>query len=349
MRLVDLVQQLNDFGLSATLIGDGQVEVSHVASLTESGEGAISFFSDPKRLAQLQVTQASAVLLKQEFTEHLATNLIVVENPYYAYAFVAQQLHPRSFTPQIASSAIIGQNCQIAPSAFIGHHVVIGNDVIIGEHCYIGAGCVIEQGVSMGEQTYLYPNVTLMAQTQMGDAVTIESGTVIGGQGFGNANHRGEWLHIPQMGKVVIGNRVWIGNNCAIDRGALEDTVIADNCLIDNLVHIAHNVVIGYGSAIAGQVGFAGSTQLGQYCTLGGQAGVAGHLTLADNSHYFAKAGVTHSIKEPGVYSGFPAVPVKEWQKSTVKIKGIDKLTQRIKQLEQELSQIKNSLEPSQS
>lgn len=347
MTLAEVVQFLNQNQQSAELIGNADCVITQVAALTQAEEFNLSFFSDPKRKQQLLDSKAGAVLLTQAFADSFSGNKVIVENPYYCYALIAQFLNPVKKPAGISDSAVIAETAELASSVTVGANAVIESAALLEESVSIGAGCYIGENVTIGKGSWIAPNVTIMHDCVIGEEVTIESGAVIGGEGFGNANHKGEWLHIPQLGRVVIGSRVWIANNVSIDRGALEDTIIEDNCVIDNLVHIAHNVKIGYGSAITGQVGFAGSTTVGKYCSFGGQAGIAGHLTLADNSHYFAKAGVTHSIKEAGTYSGFPAVPVKEWQKATVKVKGLDKLTTKVKDIEKQLKQLNSDAQSS--
>jgi len=186
----------------------------------------------------------------------------------------------------------------------------------------------------------LWDTNSICHQSIIGSNVIIEAGAVIGGDGFGWANNKGQWVKIPQVGRVIIGNDVSIGNNVTIDRGAIEDTIIEDNCIIDNQVHLAHNVKIGSGSAIAGQAGFAGSTTLGKNCTVAGQVGFAGHITIADNVHFLAKSGVTNNITEAGAYSGFPAVKASDWQKNSVRIRQLDKLAKQVKALQKQIEKL---------
>lgn len=345
MKLSQVIDVLIEKGLKASLVGSESEEVFQVASLLGAETGNITFFSDKRRASELEKTKASAVLLTEEMASLTDVNKIIVDDPYVAYAFVAQRLNKQKHTPQIHSSACIAETAIVPPSCRIDAGVYIAEDVVLGENCTLGAGSVVEKGSKLGDDCYLYPNVTVMHDCLLGNNVTIESGTVIGGQGFGFANKNGKWLRIPQVGRVIIGNNCWIGNNCAIDRGAIEDTIIADDCILDNLIHMAHNVEIGEGSAIAGQVGFAGSAKIGKYCMFAGQVGVNGHISVSDKSQFGAKAGVTHTIKQPGSYSGFPAIETSDWQKSTVRLRNLDKMSKKIKQLEQELENIKKQLE----
>jgi len=343
VRLNQIIQLLSDHGQVALSSGESDETFLQVAALSTATKSQISFFSDPKRKGELEDTRAGLVLMKQEHEALYDGLKLIVENPYYCYALVSRHLNPPKLAQHHPEKAAVSDLANLARDVLLGAFVVIEDHVVIGDGTSIGAGTFIGQGVCIGNDCLIQPNVTIMHDCVIGEGVTIESGSVIGGEGFGNANHQGEWFHIPQLGRVLVGDGAWIGNNCTIDRGSLEDTIIEANCVIDNLVHIAHNVQIGYGSAIAGQVGFAGSAKVGQYCTFGGQAGVAGHLSLADNTHYFAKAGVTHSINQSGVYSGFPAVPVKEWQKTTVKVKGLSKLSAKVKALDQKVAQLSES------
>lgn len=345
MKLSEVVEWLSECDISSYVIGDETQEIVQVAGLAEAQDGEISFFSDKRRRNELTATKASAILITKEMVDQTNANKVVVDVPYVAYAYVAQKLNPEKIHPGVhpesfvASSAVIPSSCQVDAGVYIAEGVQMG------ENCIVNYGSVIEEGTVLGDNCRIYPNVTVMNNCVLGNAVTVESGTVIGGQGFGFANQKGKWIRIPQLGRVVIGNNCWIGNNCTIDRGALEDTVIGDNSILDNLVHIAHNVEMGTGCAVAAQVGIAGSTKIGSYCIFAGQVGVNGHVEVADKTMFNAKSGVTHSIKAPGSYSGFPAVETGSWQKTTVRLKNLEKMSKQIKQLEKELESIKKQLE----
>lgn len=340
MIATEIVKLLIDNGIEAELIGDDNYEIEQVAGLLEAEKKHLSFFNDPKRLTELKQTDAGIVVLNKEFVNESNCTLICVQDPYVAYAIIAQYLNPTTVKAGIACSAVIASSASILKSCQIAENVVIGENVILGENCFIAAGSVIKKDCVLGKNIAVASNVTIERNCLIGDDTSIEAGTVIGGQGFGFANNKGKWLRIPQVGRVIIGSNVWIGNNCAIDRGTINDTIIEDNCIIDNLVHIAHNVQIGYGSAIAGQVGFAGSSQIGKYNIFAGQVGITGHIETADNCLFGAKAGVTHSIKSSGSYSGFPAIETANWQKTTVRIKTLDKTAKKIKELEKRIREL---------
>lgn len=340
MKLRDIVSQLQQLGVKVDLIGSGEGDIQNVSGLNESSETSISFFKDKKYLSSLEKTSAGAVILDSAYQESCHVPMIVVQNPYYVYALVAQLLNPVKNTYNRHPDASIDESAQLAEKVGVMAQAVIQSDVIINSGSVIGSGAIIEEGVSIGKNCRILSNVVISHHCVIGDNVTIEAGAVIGGDGFGWANHEGTWVKIPQVGRVVIGNNVSIGNNVCIDRGAIDDTIIEDNCIIDNMVHIAHNVKIGEGSAIAGQTGFAGSTTLGKNCTVAGQVGFSGHLSVTDNTHLLAKAGVTHSINEPGVYSGFPAIPVSEWQKNSVRARNLDKMAKKVNTLQKQIDRL---------
>jgi UDP-3-O-[3-hydroxymyristoyl] glucosamine N-acyltransferase len=213
--------------------------------------------------------------------------------------------------------------------------VVIGKDVVIGDNAKIGPNTTIAEGCQIGDNLNLRANVTLYHRLIIGNNVSIHSGTVIGSDGFGYANDKGVWVKIPQTGSVVIGNDTEIGSNTSIDRGALDNTVIGNDVIIDNLVQIAHNVNIGDHSCICGSTGIAGSTTIGKYVVIAGSCGINGHIDICDQVQVTGFSMVTKSITQPGVYSsGMPVLPSRDWQRNTVRLRQIDKLVDRVKALE---------------
>ena len=340
MQLSYIVNQLESLGVQVDLVGSGQTEIQQVAGLDHAGSIHISFLNDKKYIHSLQDTQAGAVILSAISSESCPVAHLIVDNPYYVYALVAQLLNPKIVEMGIHCDATVDTTATLADSVCVKAQAVVHAGVTIRQSTLVESGAVIEDNVQIGANCRIGSNVVICHDCVIGDDVIIEAGAVIGGDGFGWANHQGRWTKIPQVGRVIIGNHVSIGNNVCIDRGAIGDTVIADNCIIDNLVHIAHNVKIGEGAAIAGQVGFAGSTSLGAHCTVAGQVGFAGHLKIADNIHFLAKAGVTHNLDQPGAYAGFPAIPVSDWQKNSVRARNLDKMSKQIKQLQKQLDEL---------
>ena len=205
--------------------------------------------------------------------------------------------------PGIHPTAIIGKNCEIEASASIGPY------------------CVIGQGVVIGEKTRLYANVVLYHKVKIGKRCLLHSGVVVGSDGFGNANEKGVWHKIHQLGTVIIGNDVEIGANTTIDRGAIGDTVIGDGVKLDNQIQIGHNVHIGAHTAIAGCTGIAGSTKIGRYCMIGGGVGITGHIEITDGVIISGKSAVGKSITKPGMYaSSIPAMPFRTWGRILVRL-----------------------------
>ncbi|WP_127470996.1 UDP-3-O-(3-hydroxymyristoyl)glucosamine N-acyltransferase [Thiomicrorhabdus aquaedulcis] len=335
VQLAQIVKHLEMHGVTARLVGDPFIEIKQVAALNHAKNQEISFLKEKKYRPFLATTHASAVLLPDSLSADCSVACIVVPDPYYAYALVAQLLNPVKHRLQgVHQQAYIQDNVTLGSSITVEAFAVVYEGSVIGDGTYLCAGAVIEEGVTIGKSCRIGPNVVIHQGCMLGDFVTIEAGSIIGGDGFGWANHDGQWVKIPQVGRVIIGSHVSIGNNCTIDRGALDDTLIGDHCIIDNLVHIAHNVTLGKGCAIAGQSGLAGSAVLGDYCTVAGQSGITGHITVTSNTHLMAKSAVTHSLSEPGTYAGFPAVPVNEWRKNVIRIRQLEKMAQQLKELQ---------------
>ncbi|WP_445428689.1 UDP-3-O-(3-hydroxymyristoyl)glucosamine N-acyltransferase [Alishewanella sp. HL-SH05] len=329
--------------LNAELNGDAACGVSAVASLEKAGPGQLSFLSNSKFRSYLADTQASAVLIKATDLPFVApgVNSLVVADPYVAFAKAAQLFDttPDTAKPGIAPSAVIDASANIAADAHIGANAVISANAKIAAGVQIGAGCFIGEGAEIAENTRLWANVTVYHGVKIGARCVIQSGAVIGADGFGFANERGRWLKIPQTGSVRIGDDCEIGANICIDRGAIDDTVIGNNVILDNLSQIAHNVVIGDHTAIAGATTIAGSTTIGRYCIIGGAAAINGHISICDGVHISGMAMVMKSISEKGVYtSGLPATTNAEWRKTTAKLRQIDQLYQRVKLLEKQLA-----------
>lgn len=346
MQLSQIYQHLQSHGLSVVLVGDSSLEIEQVAALGQAQFNQITFFKEKKYRSQLQSTQAGAVLLTEAFSAECPVAHLVVQDPYYAYALVAQLLNPVKLRIQgVHPAASVAANVLLSDTVTVEAFALVGDDCVIGEGSYICSGAVLEANVLMGKSCRIGPNVVIHSGCVLGDFVTVEAGTVIGGDGFGWANHNGQWVKIPQVGRVRIGHHVSIGNNCTIDRGAIEDTEIGSHCIIDNLVHVAHNVKLGTGCAIAGQSGFAGSAVLGDYCTVAGQSGVAGHINLVSHTHIMAKSAVTHSLAEPGAYAGFPAIPVLEWRKNSIRFRQLDKIVQQIKTLQEQYEHLVKQLD----
>lgn len=307
-----------------------------LATLSKASIGQISFLSNSKYRSQLALTQAQAVILSPDELEHCATTALVMDNPYVGFALVAQLLDTTpGAADNIADSASIDASATLGLNVKVGANAVIESGAQIGEGAQIGPGCFVGKDAVVGAFTKLWANVTIYHKVRLGQHCLIQSGTVIGSDGFGYANDRGKWIKIPQLGTVIIGDRVEIGASTTIDRGALDDTIIGNGVIIDNQCQIAHNVVIGDNTAMAACSVIAGTTHIGKNCSIAGLVGINGHLEIVDNVHFTGMTMVTKSIKEPGLYSsGMPATNNKEWRKNAVALRNVDSLNQRIKALE---------------
>ncbi len=337
-RLAEIVKR---FG--GELIGDPEVEILRVASLESAGAGDIAFISQGKYRPQLRATHAAAVIAPREERDATALPRILCDDPYLYFARLSALLNPPpEITPGVHSSAIIEPGARVAPSAQIGPCCHIGRGADLGEGVSVGAGCAIGDGVRIGKGSRLHPTVVVYADCVIGERAIVHSGAVIGADGFGMAADEGRWLKIPQVGRVVIGDDVEIGAGTTIDRGALDDTIIEDGVKLDNQIQIGHNVRIGAHTAMAGCVGIAGSARIGSHCTIGGAATVLGHLEIADHVHISAGTLVSKSIPEAGTYTGvFPLQPNRDWSRTAVLLRNIDKLEERIRVLEQMVSDMK--------
>lgn len=334
--------------LSARLVlkGAAPQEISGLSTLQHAQETDLSFLANPKYKAALPQTKAAAVIINEDMLDECPTHALVMKNPYLGFAKVGA-LFDQTPKPKagIDATAKIAKTCEIDPSASIGAHVVIGENVKIAAHVVIGANAVIMDKVSIAQGTIIKPNVTVYHEVIIGQRCIIHSGAVIGSDGFGNANDQGRWIKIPQLGTVIIADDVEIGANTTIDRGALGNTEIHTGVKIDNLVQVAHNVIIGEHTAIAAKVGIAGSTTIGRYCMIGGATGISGHLTISDKVLITGMTMVTHSIHSPGVYSsGIPVKPQALWHKNVARFNRLDKMAQQVKALETQLAQLSNKL-----
>lgn len=326
------------------LQGDPKVMIYRAGNIQDGQAGSISFLANEKYEPHIYTTTCSAVLVSHNFQpkKHYATNLIIVKDPYAAFAELLEEyLRLTTFYKRGLESAIFmhkdvsyGEDVYIGAFAYIGKGTLIGNKVKIFPQTYIG------DNVKIGSNTIIFPGAKILNNTQIGSFCTIHPGAVIGSQGFGFAPlPDGTYKSIPQVGNVVLKNHVSVGSNACIDCATTDSTIIEEGVKIDNLVQIGHNVRIGKHTVIAGQVGVAGSTVVGDYCMLGGQVGLAGHLTIADKTSFAAQSGLTHSIKEEGTtFMGSPAFKRGAYLKSAVVYRRLPELLKRIEKLEKKLA-----------
>ena len=292
------------------VIGDPECVVDNLSTISSASESSITFLTNSRYSGNLKNSKACAVLVDENYKEDKNFNYLKSKDPYLAYATLSKLFKGESnnIFPFVDKSAVISENS------------IISKNVYIGPHVYIGPNCVIEDNVTINANCSIVQNVSISSNT------TIQYGSVLGSDGFGFAPSKNGYVKIEQLGGLKIGKNVEIGANCSIDRGALDDTEIHDGVILDNLIHIAHNVVLGENSAIAASCAIAGSTKIGKNFQMGGLSGVLGHLEICDDVTVGAHTLITKNISKPGNYIGImPAQDHKDWAKTATLIKKLDK------------------------
>lgn len=334
--------------LSGHVVGDGEVVIERLYPIDQAGAGDLTFIANPQYLQQLETTRADAILVRPG-TECPGKNLIIVDDPYVALGKLLAIFHPgKSHTPGFSSFAFAEEGVYISPEATVYSGVTVCQGAKILRRVVLYPGVYVGPDVSIDEDSILYPNVCIYQKCIIGKRVILHAGVVVGGDGFGYANPGAENLKIPQVGIVQIDDDVEIGANSTIDRGTLGKTWIKRGVKIDNLVQIAHNVVIGENSVIVAQVGISGSTKLGRSVIIGGQAGLVGHITIGDHVMIGGKSGVHENVPSGMTVSGSPHLPHKIWLRVVASLAKLPEmrqklslLTKRVSELEEE-SKIKN-------
>jgi UDP-3-O-[3-hydroxymyristoyl] glucosamine N-acyltransferase len=320
------------------LIGDPKLKITGAASLAEATSGEISFFANRKYIGILRKTRASAVFVSPDFAEPLAAAQVRVSNPTKAFEQIALKFAPKpiTFAPGIHPSAIIGSSVQVGEGVSIQPHAVIEDGSKIGEDTIIGAGSYIGHETTIGSACVIYPLVTIRERSRIGSRVIIHSGAVIGADGFGFEMVDGRQQKIQQLGIVQIDDDVEIGANTTVDRARFGRTWIQQGVKIDNLVQIAHNVIVGKNSVIVAQSGISGSTRVGERVMMGGQVGIVGHVQIADGTLIAAQSGISKSLPG-GVWFGYPAVPLAEAKQQIAWIHRLGRLFARVKAIEKKM------------
>jgi UDP-3-O-[3-hydroxymyristoyl] glucosamine N-acyltransferase len=320
------------------LLGDPSLQITGAASLGDATPGEISFFANRKYVGLLRKTRASAIFVPRDFAEPINAARVRVSNPTRAFEQVVRKFAPKqiTFAPGIHPSAVVdpsarlGERVSIQPLTVIEAGAKIGDDTIIGAGSYIGHETVI------GSACVVYPRVTIRERSRIGSRVIIHSGAVIGADGFGFEMVEGRQEKIQQLGIVQIDDNVEIGANTTIDRARFGRTWIQEGAKIDNLVQVAHNVVIGKNTVIAAQTGIAGSVQIGQRVLIGGQVGIIGHIEIGDNTAIGAQSGISKNISG-GTWWASPAVPLAEAKKQIAWVRRLGKLFARVEETEKKL------------
>ena len=338
-------QQIADF-LKGSVEGDPAASVRSFSKIEEGVPGTITFLANLKYERYIYRTKASIVLVNNDFkpTAPIEATLIKVPNPYTSLAMLMEYAAKSKTgkqgidaTAYVSPTASIEENCYIGPFACISDGAKIGKGSMIYPYTYVG------DNAGIGENTVLYPHVTVYPDCLIGNNCIIHAGVVIGADGFGFAPDDGVYKKIAQMGNVVIEDDVEIGANTAIDRAVMGSTFIRKGVKLDNLIQIAHNVEIGHHTAMAAQVGVAGSTKIGSNCMLGGQVGVVGHVHIGDNSQIAAQSGIMSSLEAGSKVMGTPSIPLQKFLRSSILFEKFSELYQTLNKLEREMEELKKN------
>ncbi|MFH1777071.1 MAG: UDP-3-O-(3-hydroxymyristoyl)glucosamine N-acyltransferase [Candidatus Omnitrophota bacterium] len=326
------------------VVGDGKTVITGICGIKEAKEGDITFIANHRYLPLMESTRASAIITGREI-ECAATPIIRTDNPSLSFAKIVGLLAPNSIISPVGihPTVVLGRNVVLSKDVAIQAYVVIEDNVTIGEGTIIYAGVYIGAHTRIGKNTIIYPHVSIRERVVIGDRVIIHNGTVIGSDGFGFATVRGIHHKIPQIGTVVIEDDVEIGANVTIDRARFEKTLIKKGTKIDNLVQIAHNVVLGENTIIVAQAGISGSTVIGKNVTLAGQAGLVGHITVGDNAVIAAQSGVTKSVPAHTCVSGYPAKPHDRAKKINAHLQRLPQLYKQIQKLQKKIEELEKN------
>ena len=344
--------------LGGKVVGDEGVIIRGVMTIDEAREGDITFIANEKYEKKLSTTRASAVIVSPKFQKaempcppKADTALLIIENPYLAFARVVdlmspEEVHPRGIHPTaiISPAAQLGQEVSIYPRVFVGERATVGDRVVMMPNVYVGEDCKI------GEDTILYPNTVIYPGTVIGKRVKIHANTVIGSSGFGFAPEGGTatpvqgYFPIRQIGNTILEDEVEIGANSTVQRGALGATKIGRGTKIGSQVQIAHNVEIGENTLLIGQVGIAGSAKIGSRVILAGGVGIVGHVNVGDDVKVGARSGVTNDLPSGGTYLGYPAEPIEKMRRSQVAIHRLPAMMELLRSLKKKVAEIEKRL-----
>jgi UDP-3-O-[3-hydroxymyristoyl] glucosamine N-acyltransferase len=333
--------------LNGTVEGDPETKLNTVARIEEGHPGALSFLSNPKYEPYIYSTDASAVLVKNDFTpaKKVTATLIRVDDPYQALArLLAFYEQARPAKKGIHPSAVIDERASVGSDVFIGACAVISENAEIADGCSLHPQVFIGENVKIGKNCTLHPGVKVYRDCVIGNDCIIHAGAVIGADGFGFAPvSEANFMKIPQIGNVIIEDNVEIGSNTCVDRATMGSTVIRKGVKLDNLIQVGHNVEIGENTVIAAQSGLAGSTRVGRNCMFGGQVGLAGHLSIADGCKIGAQSGIMSTVSEENsTLLGSPATDSKQFLKSVVYIRKLPELNNRLDALAKTVAALKN-------
>lgn len=333
--------------LNGTVEGDPDVKVSNFSKIEEGKIGTLTFLANPKYEHYIYNTKASIVLVNNDFTPSgiVPATLIRVDNAYASLAMLLNMVEQSKKKENgIDSTAFIAKSASVDENAYIGAFAYIGNNAKVGKNCRIYPYAYVGDNVIIGDNTVLYPHVTIYEGCVVGCNCILHAGSVVGSDGFGFAPEGETYKKIPQLGNVVIEDDVEIGANTTIDRAVMDSTILRRGVKLDNLVQIAHNVEVGENTVMAAQVGIAGSVKIGKHCMFGGQVGLAGHIKIADHVNFGAQSGVISDIKEATTVLGAPAIPAKNFMRSSAIFGRLPEMYRTIGQLQREIEELKKEL-----
>ena len=338
--LVEIARKIN-----GETRGDHDVVITGTAEIDKAAQGELTFLANPKYLPHLKNSIAAAVVIDKRVSEPPSIPHIVVDDAYYGFlqAFLMFHEPVELLPPGIHPAAVIDPTATLDEDVRIGANVYIGPGVTVGARTRIAPNCVILNGSCIGVDCLLYPLVSIREDCIIGNRIIMHSGVVIGSDGFGFAPREGRFHKIPQVGKVIIEDDVELGANVAIDRATMGETRICQGVKLDNLVHVAHNVVIGKHSVIAGQSGISGSTRVGENVMMGGQVGLVGHIQIGDRARIAGQSGVTKSLDEGEVVLGSPSRPIRKMKRIEATLDSLPEMRGRLRVLEKRLDELEAS------
>ncbi len=334
------VKEIADF-LGGRVFGDEKLTIKGVCGIKEAKQGDITFLTNPRYNHLVSQTQASAVITSLQ-VKFGSKTLIQVENSSDAFSKIVNKFHPKKlvYLKGVHPAAVVNKNVKLGKDVGIGAYTVIEENVVIGDNTVIYPGCYIGRDTRIGNDTLIHANVSIREAIIMGSRVVIQSGSVIGSDGFGFITREGRHERIPQIGAVIIEDDVEIGANVTVDRARFDKTIIGRGTKIDNLVQIAHNVVIGENCFIVAQVGIAGSVTIGNNVTVAGQAGFAGHISVGDQVTVAGRAGVTKSVPANTFVSGYPAKPHSIARRINACIQNLPRLYKKVEEIKKKIEEL---------
>ena len=322
------------------VVGDARCTITTAATLENAGPGQITFLNNAKYTSLVEKTRAAAVIVDRELPTTAA--LLVVDNPYYAFAQIVVLLYghrkhpPVGISPQaqIHPSAQIGRDCHIHPFVSICQNTRIGNGCVLYPGVFVGPGTVL------GNECLLYPNAVVYDDCRLGDRVIVQANATIGQDGFGFATHKGQHHKIPQIGRVLIEDDVEIGSGTVVERGTLEDTVVGNGTKIGDTVTIGHGTRIGPHCLLVPQAGIAGSVRIGHHCVIGGQVGIVGHLRIGNLARIGAQAGVIGDVPDGAEIIGSPAIDANKARRAYALIETLPTMRKTLKDVQKRLARL---------